>query len=43
LQAEQRAPVEDQVELDVAAAAVGLEVALPLAVGGARRRSMMGM
>ena len=36
LQAEQRAAVVDQVELDVAAAAVGLEVALALAVGRCR-------
>src|SRR5690606_4353219 len=34
LQPEQGAAVVDQVELDVAAAPIGLEVALPLAVGG---------
>src|SRR5439155_17887661 len=34
LQAEERAAVPDEVELDVAPAAIRLEVALPLAVGG---------
>ena len=34
MQAEDRAPVKDQVELHVAAAAVELELAFPLAIGG---------
>jgi uncharacterized protein HemY len=43
LQAEQRAAVPDQVELDVAAAPVGLEVALAFAIGqSSRRRSTIG-
>ena len=42
LQAEQRAAVVDQVELDVAAAPVGLEVALALAVGGGTARRTIG-